>query len=401
MGCTSVRALPPFTRDFEGNDRTTAVFSGVSEDYGRNKLPDGSYKAETYAFGNGGYFGSARSDDTIDNEGFMDIAKAISGPLAEYNFLPTKDPKNASLLIMVYWGATGGSLDPASENFRFDSLNQPQLELRSGNLSGPLSFQGAMVDLQNAIILGYADDIAASHPRIGIIHNVRRDDLIDDVEHSRYFVVMMAYDFQAMWKEKKHKLLWETRFSIREQGNDFTKMLPSMAMYASQYFGQNSHGLVRRAIPEGNVEIGVPKTVDAAPGKSSSLSDTTLIADADTFSGKARSSKRDLSALPAPLAGRIAAYESDKAALLSALSAKIKAQAPGDETRRAIDSFNTENSTRISALNRDAERIRGELATLSATSPSQDSDQPVDVLVRQFNERLQEIRMGNPLFTHP
>ena len=30
----------------------------------------------------------------------------------------------------------------------------------------------------------------------------------------------MAYDFQALWKEKKHRLLRETRFSIREHNID-------------------------------------------------------------------------------------------------------------------------------------------------------------------------------------
>jgi len=68
---------------------------------------------------------------------------------------------------------------------------------------------------------------------MGLIHNVRREDLVDDIEHNRYFVVLMAYDFQVLWKQRKHKLLWETRFSIREQGNDFEKVLPAISRYAS------------------------------------------------------------------------------------------------------------------------------------------------------------------------
>ena len=219
------------------------------------------------------------------------------------------------------------------------------------------------------MLLGYAGEIAASHPRLGIINNVKRDDLIEDVEHNRYFVVLMAYDFQILWKEKRHKLLWETRFSIRERGNDFARMLPSMSMYASQYFGEDSHGLIRTPIAEGSVEIGVPKTVAGDPEKAAPISETTLIADADTFSSRAPRRGPDLTALPAPLAGRIAAYEREKATLQSALSARTRAKAAGEDTRRAIDLFNSENAARIEALNRDAEAIRGELARLSAQSP--------------------------------
>jgi hypothetical protein len=397
LSCSAAFAVPPFS-EFDSGNTTTAVFSGASDDYVRSKLPDGSFQGETYGFGRGGYYGSPSRDDTIENESFMDIARVIARPLADKNFLPTRDPKKAQLLIMVYWGTTSGTLDPTSVNFQYERAEHPRSENRSFDLLGPISFQGGLVDLQNAMILGYAGEIAATHPRLGIINNVKRDDLIDDIEHNRYFVVLMAYDFQMLWKDKKRKLLWETRFSIREQGNDFQKMLPSMAKYASQYFGQDSHGLVRRAIPEGNVEIGVPKTVGPDGEKTRALSDTTLIADADTFSS--RSSKPDLTSLPTPLAARVRAYEAEKGALQVSLAARIKSLGAREDTRRAIDTFNSENSARIAALNRDAERIRSDLASLAASAPLP-ADQSVDTLVRQFNDRVQEVEAGSPLFTHP
>ena len=95
----------------------------------------------------------------------------------------------------------------------------------------------------------------------------RRRDLIDELEENRYFVVLMAYDFQLQWKQKKHKLLWETRFSIQEHRNDFKLALPTMAQEASRYFGQDSHGLVRRPLPEGHVTLGEPKVIEVMPGK--------------------------------------------------------------------------------------------------------------------------------------
>ena len=63
----------------------------------------------------------------------------------------------------------------------------------------------------------------------------RNDALLSEIEENRYFVVLMAYDFQLFWKEKKLKVLWETRFSINESRNDFDKALPTIAQYAVSY----------------------------------------------------------------------------------------------------------------------------------------------------------------------
>jgi hypothetical protein len=94
-----------------------------------------------------------------------------------------------------------------------------------------------------------------------------RQDLIDELEDNRYFVVLMAYDFQLLWKEKKHKLLWETRFSIRQRHNEFDRQLASMAKEASRYFGQDSHGIIRKPLPEGRVTLGEPKVIGYEPEK--------------------------------------------------------------------------------------------------------------------------------------
>jgi hypothetical protein len=94
-----------------------------------------------------------------------------------------------------------------------------------------------------------------------------KKDLYVEIEDDRYFVVLMAYDFQLMWKEKKHRLIWETRFSLRQMHHDFDKDLPSMALYASRYFGQDSGGLIHKPVPQGNVEVGEPKSLGEVPEK--------------------------------------------------------------------------------------------------------------------------------------
>jgi hypothetical protein len=68
-----------------------------------------------------------------------------------------------------------------------------------------------------------------------------------------------------MWKEKKAKLLWETRFSIGEKGNDFGKALAAMAGSAGPYFGRNSGQLIHKPLPEGRVDVGPVRTLAFDP----------------------------------------------------------------------------------------------------------------------------------------
>jgi hypothetical protein len=234
----------------------TAVYSRASDDYVRQVGPDGSPQAETYAFGEGGYFGGPISDNTIDNLGFRDVAHTLAASLASQNYVPARDPKDTGLLIMVYWGATTGPADFAASHFETGPY------LTGYEFSG---LQALMTRERNAGILGYTEELhRANSTALSLWYE--RDDIYDELDTSRYFVVLMAYDFQKMWKEKKHKLIWEARFSVREQGNDFTRALPAMAEYASQYFGRASHGLLRTHVRDGRIDVGDPTLVELLTG---------------------------------------------------------------------------------------------------------------------------------------
>jgi hypothetical protein len=404
FGCAAALAIPPFTADWSNSNTITAVSSRAAQAYARTKLPSGSFQRESYAFGNGGYYGAPTSDNTISNESFTDVARVIAGPLADQNYVPTKDPNKANLLIMVYWGATSGTADPYSKNYippQYDEVMPSGSGAFGGVVFSSTPYGGTIADSQNAAILGYDTALAEATPHPGLIYQVKRDDLIDDIVESRYFVVLMAYDFQVLWKEKKHRLLWESRFSVREQGNDFKKLLPAMVKYASQYFGQDTQGVIRRPLPEGNVEVGAPEYLGTESDRSESPSETTLIAGPGVLSARPVGGGPDMSALPERLKGRIVAYQKERTALQDTLAAKMKARAPGEDTLRAIDAFNSENSARIASLDRDSESIRGELAQLAASSSQPAGGHLVETLVRQFNESVKEIEGEEPLFTHP
>ncbi len=232
--------------DIEG---ITAVSSKAYDGYVRPRLPDGSLKPETYAFGNGGFITAgaagadtpgAQRDQTIDNLGFEFIARAMEPPLKGQSYAPSHDPNATNLLIMVFWGTTVGGRHERKGKFR------DILDLRNAALLG--------FDSEGTFALGFGNNIRSN------IQKQVHSQMMTALEVDRYFVILRAFDFQT-WEQKKTKLLWETRFSMDQRRNAFDEALPVMAEYASQFFGQDSRGLLMAQVSGGRVELGEVKSL--------------------------------------------------------------------------------------------------------------------------------------------
>jgi hypothetical protein len=259
----------------------TAVCSRVSKDYVRARYPDGSFKPEEYAFGDGGLYPGTFKDDSIDRVKFLDVAQVLAAALRAQNYLPARALDSERLLIMVHWGTTNveGTGFFADGNL---ALHAPGSQEGGRPSSSPRAVENARlsylrisgdnlerdhVDFMNAKLLGYdSEDLigtfyGATVGHMGIV-GAHRDELVDEIEDNRYFVVLVAYDFQLFRQGRQKKVVWESRFSINEPNNDFSRALPIMAKHASRYFGQDSHGLLRRPVPEGQVEFGEPKSLN-------------------------------------------------------------------------------------------------------------------------------------------
>lgn len=262
-----------------------AVNSRVSPDYIRQREPDGTLKVETFAVAQGGYWSGAMADKTIKGESsFPMITKVMGAALARKNYLPTKDPKKTDLLIVIYWGTTvAPQRARESSGYRLtQSANEDLLMAKNTGdpgaiaaadnaLTGAFSVlhaQDAMrerEDIKNARMLGYDSWWESASTLKGTVRESGWNDLTEELEEERYFIVLMAYDFQLLWKKKTPKLVWETRFSIKEQGNEFDKALPAMAGYASKYFGEDSRGLRHRSMPNPVIHLGELKILEEVP----------------------------------------------------------------------------------------------------------------------------------------
>jgi hypothetical protein len=252
----------------------TSVFSSVHHGYHRTTLPDGKFKIETYALADGGGKNEGIVDRSIDDVSFQRIARILAEPLAERRYWPSSDPEKTDLLIIVSYGRTSGTEGAGDSAAHHDLYTRMEL-LPDGQKGGgglqpsghhPLESLLTQIGMENdhrsranqrnARLLGYQDELTrtdtiAQYSAGGIY----RGDLIADVEEDRYFVILVACDFRAATKEKKIRPLWSMRFNTAARGKNFEKTLPTMASFASRYFGKNSGGLLREAMPVGKVEI--------------------------------------------------------------------------------------------------------------------------------------------------
>lgn len=227
----------------------SAVASKVFNGYVRPTEADGSYRTETYAFGEGGRYNSVVAGDSIDVLPFPKLAQILKHGLESVNYQMSRDPEKTDLMIMVYWGTT--------------------LKSRADN-GYPVPAK-ALVENFNAKMLGFTDAVDDAR---ALDFTTHAQDILNEFERPRYFVVLRAYDFPLAYKQKKLKLLWETRFSILTQGNDFTESLPIMVRDASRYFGKQSDGLAWPPVPEGRVRLGDTQYLPDQPKSESKSPET-------------------------------------------------------------------------------------------------------------------------------
>jgi hypothetical protein len=316
MAVSTILALAVLTVARADDKVATAVYAKIEKGYKREKAKDGSFKPEYYALSNGGRIYGTISDHTVDRVTYPQVADIAMKLLAQQNYHYAKTKEEAKLLLVLQWGSTlapnGGQKDaniasvqeamkalPGAQADLYESLlkhsNDPTMtpekaaadvKNTTGGLGPSVTDSGyrnehavvaasvgaiegqmlrTMVDnrvrdelnQRNARVLGYLDDLADSNDiRRWAGGGDRYADLITEVEESRYYIVVSAYDFPELLKTNKQKLLWQTRVSVRSPGNAFDDSFVAMLKTAAPYFGRESGKLVRREETKGTVELG-------------------------------------------------------------------------------------------------------------------------------------------------
>ena len=248
-----------------------AVTASASPGYARPVDKDGRVRPESYVVAQGKFLEGSTRDDGLARLGFSDVVRALAPSLAKQNFIPTREAGSADLLIVVSWGSTVVENNP-QRNRLIESLSGElktytnSIETSGHADTGPLNemsdfFQwtGENSDrafAQNAFLLGYAGDLKKVSAGMGL-QTEQESAMRLELSEERYFVVLMAYDNQTFRREKRPKLLWTTRLSVRSPGNAFVEALPVLGRAGSHVFGRQMAGLehLPANVREGRVSI--------------------------------------------------------------------------------------------------------------------------------------------------
>jgi hypothetical protein len=289
----------------------TAVYARIGSGYKRQRLKDGVFKPEYYALSNGGRVFGTSTDLTVDRVKYQDVADIAMKLLAQQNFRYAQSREQAKLLIVLQWGSTIGfnrvnsdqsatlsgsafaDLQHAMQAAQIDNLDSvrgaadisigasgadSQKQLATQEVKDRFEDMMARVfadnrardqfNTHNARVLGFMDDLADSNDiRRWAGGGDRYTDLIGDVEESRYYIVISAFDFPELTAKNHKKLLWQVRVSVRTPGNAFDDSVAAMLKSASKYFGQDSGRLIRGEESKGTVEMGDIKFMGEAKEK--------------------------------------------------------------------------------------------------------------------------------------
>jgi hypothetical protein len=296
----------------------TTVYAKIGNGYQRKKAKDGSFKPEYYALSNGGRIFGTITDLTVERVPYEEVAEIAKKVLARQSYQYAQTKEQAKLLLVLNWGSTlapngmNTSANVGSIQTAMNTLQQRQTDANAvtgkvyaGQDVGKNAASGFNRGIQwanneemavvasagtvesqflksltddrvrdelnkrNAQVLGYMDDLADSNDiRRYAGGGDRYQDLISDVEESRYYIVISAYDFKELTEKNQKKLLWQTRVSVRSPGNSFDSTMAAMLKSASHYFGQNSGHVIRGEETKGSVELGEIKYLgEAKPAK--------------------------------------------------------------------------------------------------------------------------------------
>lgn len=217
-----------------------------------------------------------------------EVERILTRSLAPNGFLPAAPPAHPPTLVIFYtWGSHSMLVEGDPDNPALSAQEVAANLLDRAALVGGVKFSQEMLKLFQE-----ADDLATLNrapppdpsgavapipPVLGdaqmeFLNPINRfkaadpknDFLFEQFTNDVYYVVASAYDYAAVATKTK-RLYWRTRMTVAAQGVSQEQTLPTLIASASPYFGKDmseAETLTKRAVPEGQVEIGTPVVVD-------------------------------------------------------------------------------------------------------------------------------------------
>jgi len=180
------------------------------------------------------------------------VRRALTGE--GYQGATAQSPR-IDMFIVYHWGYINPVIVSTFEEGRVNPRNpgeQPPL----------IEHKQILNDQQMLGLLGVAaldDKHFASNSDVQRIAQAAEDD--------RYFVVLSAYDWDAI-THKRQVLLWRAMMSLPTYGTDLAESLPALVQAGAPYFGRET-GLPQHVaeplVPPGKVEIGPTKVEEYLP----------------------------------------------------------------------------------------------------------------------------------------
>ena len=224
-----------------------------------------------------------------------DVERLLGRALATNGFLPARLPEHPPTLVVFYtWGSHNLLLEGDDENPSLSGEQVTRNLLDRAALVGGVKFSQEMLKLfQQADDMAVLNRVPPADPsgavppidpilgaaQMEFLNPVNRfrqadpknDFLVDQFTNDVYYVVASAYDYASI-NAKTKRLYWRTRMTVAAQGVSQEQTLPTLIVSAAPFFGKDMTEpeiLSKRAVPEGQVEIGEAVVVgpESAPPK--------------------------------------------------------------------------------------------------------------------------------------
>ena len=269
-----------FTGLFAANQ--VVVHSQASEAFMTQRALDDKKEFYTYHFYKGRFHGGNRADPSMNRMSFNDIVVDMANHLQKQNFYPVQENEKSDLLIVVHYGVT--SIQQSTDKMLGYTSLEDKLgaAASSAQSTGGGEITGASINAASDLAFVGNADIAANEANelsaryqaqlvgmekaysesIGPREEFEYKFLLKD---ERYFVILMAYDFQKMQRGEA-ELLWSTRYSIRSVGQSFERAIKDMNLVAGNYFGKHLDDIVKKRVTDkSRVKLGKIELVDTEP----------------------------------------------------------------------------------------------------------------------------------------